>query len=341
MPDEKPKGVVEIASEPAAGTEPAHVSILIDGDRRFTVRTSDLENIGAQLRGKKSFSIFYSIVVPALAVFVSTGIAQTFQYISWRNDTRLKQATERAEAAKAAYGQASKAISKRYYATLVYLDAALALNKKIGLDDTLHNVDLKFNQKSFDDYNDQMKSWSDSYDQILSDIDFYMDRPILWNAQRTTVADFNKLDCTDKSTLLSEMQRLKLNINSLKVQFAAIDYCFHQAMLPFDIEMRKALTGKDYYAIPPTEKTAAAKSLESVRSMSNEFRCFAQHRIALFNEEKRKSIFKLSRWVSDRISLLFVNPAKTARADLKKQLEKTIDECDFTKKAQDTDRFAS
>jgi hypothetical protein len=337
---ETPKDV-HIQSEPAAGAEPAHVSVIIDGDKKYVVRTSDLENIGAQLRGKKPFSFFYSIVVPALAVFVSTGIAQTFQYISWRNDTQLKQATERAEAAKKAYVQSSKAISERYYATLLYLNATLALNKKSGLDDTLHNVDLKFNQKSFDDYNDQMKSWSDSYDQILSDIDFYMDRPVLWNAQRTTVADFTRFDCSDKSTLLSEMQRLGLNINSLKVQFAAISYCFHQAMLPFDIEMRKALNGNAYYPIPPTEKLAAAKRIESVRSMSNEFRCFAQHRIALFNEEKRKAIFKLSRWISDRIASHFVNSAKAARAVMKKQLEKAIDECDFTKKAQNTDRFAS
>lgn len=332
---------VHIQSEPAAGAEPAHVSVIIDGDRKYVVRTSDLENIGAQLRGKKSFSFFYSVVVPALAVFVSTGIAQTFQYISWRNDTQLKQATERADAAKKAYVQTSTAISKRYYATLLYLDATLALNKKSGLDDTLHNVDLKFNQKSFDDYNVQMKSWSDSYDQILSDIDFYMDRPILWNAQRTTVADFSSFDCSDKSTLLSEMRRLGLNINSLKVQFAAISYCFHQAMLPFDIEVRKALDGAAYYPIPPTEKRAAAQRIESVRSMSNEFRCFAQHRIALFNQEKRKAIFKLSRWIYDRIASHFVNSAKVARAELKKQLAKAIDECDFTKKAKNSDRFAS
>lgn len=98
MPDEPRKGVIEIASEPAAGNRPASVSVYIDGDRRFAVRTSDLENIGAQLRGKKQFSVFYSIVLPVMISLVTiigtTMIAQFFQYISWRNSAALQKATE-------------------------------------------------------------------------------------------------------------------------------------------------------------------------------------------------------------------------------------------------------
>ena len=340
MPDDKQKGVVEIANEPAAGAEPAHVSIFVDGDRRYTVRTNDLATIGAQLRGKKSFSIFYGIVIPALAVFISTGIAQVFQYISWRNSTQLQQTTERVALAKTAYRQASDAISERYYASVRYLDAALALNGKTDLSDPLHTVDLKFNQKSFDDYNEQMKKWTDSYDQILSDIDFNMDRPMLWFSERVSKRKFRKMQCGSDVSLLSEFQRLKLNINSLKLQFAAIDYCFHQAMLPFDIEKKRAIAEAGYI-IPPTERKAAAQRIEDVRSMSNEFRCFAQHRIALFDRDKRLAIFKLSRWIGQQLSAVFGDARKAARDDLAKRLARAVEECDFTKAVKRRGRFAS
>lgn len=336
MSDDKAQGVVEISSVPAAGSEPAHVSVFIDGDRRFTVRTSDLENIGAQLRGKKSFSFFNSIVVPAAVVLATTLIAQLFQYISWRNSTVLQQNTERSALAKTAYHQASDAISKRFYATKLYLDAAIALNRKDAAADKLHDIELKFNQGNIDHYNEQMKIWNDTYDQILSDIDFYMDRPILWASERVSAKNFEKLDCGRNAMLLSELQRLKLNVRSLKVQFGAIDYCLKKAMLDFDIEVNRAVTIKDY-AIPESEKKAAAQRVEDVRSMSNEFRCFAQHRVAMFEEQKRKSIFKLSRWLSDRLSALFVNPTDATGA----ALNAALDECDYTKPLKGRGRFAT
>jgi hypothetical protein len=156
MPDEKPKGVIEIENEPAAGAVLAHVSLFIDGDRRFTVRSSDLENIGAQLRGKKSFSIFYSIGLPIiislLTVVGTTLVGQFFQYVSWRNSTQLQQATDRSALANRAYEQASQAMSARYYATKLYLDASMNLNRKLDVDDKLFQLDL--NKKHFNAFYD-------------------------------------------------------------------------------------------------------------------------------------------------------------------------------------------
>ena len=241
--------------------------------------------------------------------------------------------------AKTAYRQASDAISERYYASVRYLDAALALNGKTDLSDPLHTVDLKFNPKSFDDYNEQMKKWTRSYDQILSDIDLNMDRPMLWFSERVSKRKFRKMQCTSDVSLPT-FQRLKLNINSLKLQFAAIDYCFHQAMLPFDIEKKRAIAEAGYI-IPPTERKAAAQRVEDVRAMSNEFRCFAQHRIALFDRDKRLAIFKLSRWIGQQLSVVFGDARKAARDDLAKRLARAVEECDFTKAVKRRGRFAS
>ena len=337
VPDEKVKGVIEIESEPAAGSQPAHVSVFIDGDRRFTVRTSDLENIGAQLRGKKSFSVFYSIGLPILisllTVVGTTLVGQFFQYVSWRNSTLLAQTTERVSLAKATYEKASEAISARYYASKLYLDAALELNRNHEVEaKPFKAIDLDLNKKHFNSFHEQMKTWSNSYDQLLSDIDFNMDRPLLWHSERVSVRNFDKLKCDQMLT--SELKRLNLNVYSLKVQFAAINYCFTQSLVPFDIETKRVVASKDYI-IPKTEKAAAVQRNEDVRSMANEFRCYAQHRIAMFEEQQRKSIFKLSKWIADRLSLVFSKPADAVGADLKASLE----ECDFTKPAKRKSRF--
>ena len=94
--DERPKSVVEIQNGSAAGAEPGHVSVYIDGDRRFIVRTSDLENIGFRLRGRRQFSVFNSIGLPILisllTVVGTTTIGQVIQYVSWRNSTKLQTA---------------------------------------------------------------------------------------------------------------------------------------------------------------------------------------------------------------------------------------------------------
>jgi hypothetical protein len=192
-----------------------------------------------------------------------------------------------------------------------------------------------------------MKRWNDSYDQLLSDIDFNLDRPLLWFSERVSVRDFNGSPNADGSkntngsikcekVLFSELKRQHLNIYSRKIQFAAINYCFSQSTLPFDFESDSAIACKNY-VIPKAEKTIAAQANEDVRSMSNEFRCYAQHRIAVFEEQKRKSIFKLSAWVVDKLSRLFVRPVDATAASRKQALE----ECDFSAPAKDKARYSS
>jgi len=339
MPEEASKSVVRISNEPATGSEPAHVAVTVDGANRYTIRSSDLEAIGAQLRGKKSFSFFNSIVVPAVAVLATTLIAQLFQYISWRNSTRLQETTERAVAARVAYEQVSKAMSARYYATKLYLDAVAELNRKADAGNKLSDLEVTLNQARFNEFEKEMGNWYDSYDQLLNDIDFKLDRPVLWHSERTSVHDFKdnkygKLRCD--GMLMTELPRLHLNVNSVKVQFAAINYCFSQSLVPFNFERTSAITKADY-VVSQKVKDDVAQANEDVRSMTNEFRCYAQHRIALFEQQRRKSIFKLSRWFTEKISALFGDPSQATRDALKTAL----DECDYTKTVDNKGRFAS
>jgi hypothetical protein len=334
MADQHHTGVIEISSEPAAGAEPAHVSVYIDGDRKFIVRTNDLENIGAQLRGKKDFSFFYSVGLPILITFftviLTTGIAQVFQYVSWRNSTALQTATLRAEHAVSAFQNASLAISKRYYATFLFLAATRDLaNRKTDVDSKLYKLDLDLSQQRFDAFYTQLKSWNEQYDQILTTIDYSLDGPVLGRHERVSFVDFEnevkniKLDCSQM--LVTELPRLKLNINSLKIQFAAINYCFSQSIKEFNEAKDKAISDNTNI-IPDSVKKTASDLNEDVRSMSNEFRCFAQHRIGFLGQRKQASIFKITTWLYNNSIGVFVTPPDKEA----EHLTQTLKDCDFS-----------
>ena len=326
MADKSEKGVIQIESGAGTASEPAHVSILIDGDRKYTVRTSDLENIGAQLRGKKSFSVFNSIGLPimisVLTVIVTTLIGQTFQYVSWRNSTALQKATSQAQKAVEAFDKASLAVSQRYYATYLYLDAARDLaNRKADVDSKLYKLDLDLNQQRFRAFYQQLKAWNENYDQILTNIDYSLDGAVLGKHERVSAKSFEKFNCNEM--LISELQRLKLNIYSLKIQFAALNYCFASSIKDFSDEKEKAIADNTFAVSDKIYKSAVSLSI-NIHSMSNEFRCFGQQRIRYLERRKQAAIFRLSTWIHDK----FVQPVDTLAAHLKQMSQ----ECDFTPK---------
>jgi len=96
---------------------PAYVHIEREGESRYRILSSSLEHIGEQLRGKRRFSIFNSIILPVIVTIVTVLVTGSFQYISWQNTIKLQQATDRASAT---YDNASGEIEKRYYATLLF-----------------------------------------------------------------------------------------------------------------------------------------------------------------------------------------------------------------------------
>lgn len=335
MSDEPPKGVIQIESKLADGSEPACVSVYIDGDPRFTVRTSDLENIGAQLRGKSRFSAFNSIVMPImislLTVIGTTIVGQVFQYVSWRNSNALQTATARTERARETFQKASLALSKRYYATLLFLGAATDLANLKGADSKLYKLNNELDQQRFNGFYAQLKSWNDDYDQNLTSIDYNLDGPVLHKHEHVSIANFyNKddkaknIDCSQM--LLTELARLKLNVDSIKVQFAALNYCFANSISDFSNAKNNAVIGND--TISNDVKNSASQLNESVRQMSDEFRCYAQHYIIYLGQQKQASIFRPTTWIYDwsagALLKLFVSPPNL----LPSYLTQTRQDCD-------------
>ena len=334
MPDEQRKGVIQVQTKPAPETEPADVSVYIDGDRRYTVRTDDLENIGAQLRGKRQFSFFNSVGMPILisllTVIGTTLIGQIFQYVSWRNSTRLQTATLAAERAASTFQKASLAVNKRYYATFLYLGAARDLvNHKSADDDKLHKLDSELNQQRYNAFYAQVKSWNEEYDQTLSAIDYNLDGPVLSKHEHVSYYDFANKDDTPKincgtGLLVPELRQLQLNVNSLKVQYAVINYCFMLSTREFNSWRDKALLDNSV-VIGDDVKAKASLLNDGVRRLSDEFRCFAQHRILFLEQQKQTSIFRPFTWIYNNSLGVFAAQRDPAAA----HLVATLKDCDL------------
>jgi len=310
-------GVTETA-RPGSGGEPTRVSLYIDGeDRKITVRTSDLENIGNQLRGRRRFSFFNTvlpIIITLITVIGTTIIAQLFQYISWRNSTALQTTTQQVQDAQTTLQTASAAMDKRYYETKVFLAAAhdLALEKNDD-GDAIRKLATTLNQYRFNEFYNQLQSWHEHYDDILNAIDHDLDQPVNLH-ERVSARYFEGkqgpiFNCTQ--LLTSEFKRLKLTINSLKIQFAAINYCFGQSIKGFNDGQYDAIVSNSNLISATTQKGVSDLN-DDIYSMSNEFRCFAQHRIDFLEIRRRNSIFRLPNWLYNNsfgfVKSLFVKP---------------------------------
>src|SRR5919201_7022888 len=99
------------------------VSVYIeqDGTSKYRIQSDKLEEIGTQLRGRREFSIFHSIVLPLFVSVATIVFSSVFQYISWSNSVGVKYATDVAEKAERTYENSAAAIGTRHYAMLVFL----------------------------------------------------------------------------------------------------------------------------------------------------------------------------------------------------------------------------
>jgi hypothetical protein len=103
---------------------PAHdVSVRIEqeGANSFRIQSDQLEQIGAQLRGRREFSIFQSIILPLIVSVATIVLSSAFQYVSWFNSVGVKDATDVADKAARTYETSAAAIGTRHYATVVFL----------------------------------------------------------------------------------------------------------------------------------------------------------------------------------------------------------------------------
>ena len=278
---------------------PRPVTIDVErADRHYRIATADLETIASQLRGKSSFSVFNSVILPislaALTAFLTTLIAQAFQYVSWRNSTAVQEAQNIAAQAQATYDRAAAAVAQRSYATFVFIDAVTELaNRKVDVDSHLYRLDLALNKLRFDRYHDQLKSWNEGSDQMIGDIDFHLDRPV-GVSEPLRRASIGKVDC--KLSMTEQMQHLSINRLSLKLQFGIIRRCFAGVLADFSLAKDAAVMDKAY-TISPQLKAGAETARDNIVAMTNEFRCYALGRIQFLNQRVSLAIF-VPQWMS-------------------------------------------
>ena len=272
------------------------VSVVVEptADKKYKIATTDLKAIASQLRSKSTFSVFNSVILPIgvtiLTALATTAIGQVFQYISWKNSTNLQAAEDRTKRGTAAYARAASEIQERLYATIVFVPAVLDLtNRKEPIELALYNLDSSLIKKRFVAYYDQIKKWNVSYEQILGEIDFGLDRPIKIH-ETTHQAIIKDVDCSN--SLLAQMKLVGMNANSLKLQFATIKWCFEhaKALLAFDEARKKAVTDKSF-VMDQSLARAADDSLGAISSMSNIFRCYALSRIEFLKDQEEPSIY--------------------------------------------------
>ena len=280
---------------------PVSVSIERSDEGRYTVRTSDLAFIASQVRGKKRFSVYTSIILPMLAVLgttlVTTAIASLFQYVSWRNSTKLQEASDRVSRANKAYEAASMAIGRRYYSTFLYLAAVRDLANLKPANTRLYELNVDLNKQRFEAYFQQLRDWNERYDQMLTEIDFSMDRPVQI-AEHVTRARLGEMDCSQ--TLVEQLRRHGMNGASLKVQFAALNRCLSNVTAEFSAQRDKAVVDQNF-VIDERIKGDANDALNAVNGMANEFRCHSLFRIQYFSQLKDEAIFKPGVWLKAQL----------------------------------------
>jgi hypothetical protein len=99
----------------------ASVFIEQEGANKFKIQSGELEQIGAQLRGRREFSIFHSIILPLIVSLATIIFTSAFQYVSWFNSVGVQYATDVADKAARTYERSAAAIGTRHYAMVVFL----------------------------------------------------------------------------------------------------------------------------------------------------------------------------------------------------------------------------
>ncbi len=329
---------------------PAEVHISIEQEERnkFKIQSNQLEQIGTQLRGRRQFSIFNSIILPVIVTILTTLLTAGFQYVSWTNSVRLQNATDSANKAAETYENAAAAAGKRRYATLLFIPTIRDLARRSpesqddgskynisgaltdgaakspdisqvnnNADISLPKLNSELLKRRYESYYLQLKAWNESYDQILTDIDYNLDRPIFLHAGLKSQAirifwvKFKDIDCTQSIT--EQLDKLQLNRHSLKIQFAAIQFCF---MRLNDVlsTMIKAAPRVDNVLIDK-----ANRELGDVYTMANEFRCYAQGRIDYYRRQKTQSILSPQ--------LVWRRLFNTAKDDAERHFLRTAERC--------------
>lgn len=272
---------------------PGEVEIVVEDQKgeRFRVRgsTSQIEHLGELLRGKSKNvnirTVLASVAATLGTILFTATIGATFQYVSWLDTVRQQNATDRAMKAAETYEKAAAAIISRSYKSTVYLSAIQEGNDK-SKKQTAVKGDDDDKQKASVAYADEIGNWNEGYDNLLTNIDYSLDRPILRFAEipvRNPVSSkqTNRIDCTN--SLDEQMDAVGMDHRSLKGQFAVINFCFVHASSQFEALRTGAVLDQKTKANPRI-------LLSAMDSMFNEFRCYALRRTEFYYGLKELAI---------------------------------------------------
>jgi len=286
---ETPMPTAEKSDEPIAILAERHA----EGYRLFT-DPARLEQIGVLLRGKPEFSLFYSIGLPILVTVATIAISSGIQYLSWLNSIRLQDATARAAHAVAMYDKAAATIGAISYSTFLAIVATQDLvNRKNPPTSDIGRFNASLDVQRLTAYYDQLTRWSEGYDQLLSGIDFALDRPLLRvsgeipDRNLISSTSLHKVDCTQ--SMPKQMPSLGLRPHGLKDQLAVINYCLFELTDTLDGEMTKAVAN-DALTLDPKAKIDAENAWGNLNTMANVFRCNAQRRLEFLQSEKQYAV---------------------------------------------------
>jgi hypothetical protein len=331
-----PEGAAVSSSEErdpsSQGTHQADVLLHVEQEapNKFKIESDQLEQIGLKLRGPRRFSVFNSIVLPALVTLLTTILTGTFQYVSWINTVRLQDASSVADRAAETFDKAASLIGQRRYATLIFIPSARDLvqsqpaaaspnakanrtsrssaaifdtaSREIPADAVtptpaparpLAKTNFELLNARYNSYYDKLKQWNEGYDQLIAEIDGNLDRPILADAgiAGSPVTIFQK-----------QISAIRCD-NSLLDELEKAHLNKNSLKLQFAIINRcfqglhnildDQLTKVLKHAADNIDQkviTDANNGLNYISTTANVFRCFALFRIKYYKSQKQKSI---------------------------------------------------
>jgi hypothetical protein len=297
---------------------------------KFRIASDQLEQIGAKLRGRPRFSLFNSIMLPALVTLLTTVLTGTFQYLSWLNTVRLQAANAIADHATGTLEKASTLIGERRYATLIFIPSVRGLAQStffIEAHGTLNNAELTLRHEShgdntgvvpvsdedrrtvvgqqlaaasfalerrrYDDYYRLLTSWNAGYDQLIADIDDNLDAPIFADAgvARTASTNFHKkIGNISCSSALPEALE-NVGLNEHSLKLQFVAISQCFQLLHHSLDVQLSkVLHRSIDNLDSKMIEDADKRLSDILTTSNEFRCVALLRIDYYKQRKERAI---------------------------------------------------
>jgi hypothetical protein len=231
----------------------------------------------------------------ALGALMAAAVPFVFQHVSWRNAAIMQEANELVEQASTAFENAAEIFGKRHQASFRFTFDLPQEFPQTRISVT-GAVPASYRDPEFRDAN---RIWSERFDQILGEIDYFLDRPVGLEevVRRREIIGF---DCSEP--LIGQLKEKKFQYRSLKVQFAILDHCFRRFRNEADklTSLYSEVTSQDDTAVLVSSLRVRLnelrdKQLSDIHTHANIFRCYARKRVD-FLRTVRTTLIERSIW---------------------------------------------